>query len=78
MNKSDQRRESRLSRDKRKRKNKRRVSDTHPHAGMTPRCKEILARNRARLREEGKKEKATRASCLVSNTDKSLRRTMAI
>jgi len=78
MNKSDQRRESRLSRDKRKRKKKRLVSDTQPNAGMTPRAKEILARSRARLLEETQKKKRARATASVTRVDKSLRRTMAI
>ena len=77
MNKGENCKEKRRLRQERRRKDKARKDDTHPHAGLTPRCKRILELNRFRLRDECRANKRTRATSGMSRQNKTLRRTMA-
>ncbi len=76
MNREQNRRQKRLVRHKASRKQKRRISDMKPNQGMTPFCKSVLARNRDRLLQEGKAQKATRSTSGIQKQDKSLQRAM--
>ncbi len=77
MNREQNRRQKRLVRHKASRRQKRRISEMKPNQGMTPRCKEILAKNRQRLLEESKVRNAISSNPITQRRDRSLRKTMA-